>query len=298
MRAPAYNRRHSARRAPARAAERGQGDDGLKDLRNRVAVITGAASGIGLALARACASRGARLSLADVDLEGLERLHAELAVSGHEAIVVRTDVSQREQVEALRDATLACFGQADVLFNNAGVALSQTIEHMSYDDLHWLMGVNLWGVIHATKAFLPALQARPEAAIVNLSSVFGLVGLPTQGAYNTSKFAVRGFTEALRHELAGGPVHVMCVLPGGVSTAIARNARFHVASDGNRDHSASVERFARVARTTPQRAAETILAALERRRARCLVGSDARIIDWLQRLMPVGYWPVLQKLMR
>jgi NAD(P)-dependent dehydrogenase (short-subunit alcohol dehydrogenase family) len=270
----------------------------MRDLQHRVAVITGAASGIGRALAQACAARGARVVLADVDAAGLEVLRGEIEARGAEALAVPTDVSRREQVDALRDATLARFGQADLLFNNAGVAVSQTIEQMAYDDLEWLLGVNLWGVIHGTKAFLPLLRARPEAAIVNLSSVFGLVALPTQGAYNTSKFAVRGFTEALAHELAGSSVHVMCVLPGGVSTAIARNARFHVAPDGNRDHRVSIDRFARVARTTPAKAAATILRGLELRRSRCLVGADAKVIELLQRLMPVSYWSVLRRMLR
>ena len=270
----------------------------MKELRDRVAVITGAASGIGRALARACAARGARVVLADVDAAALDSLRAEIESNGGDALVVPTDVSGREQVEALRDATIARFGHADLLFNNAGVALSQTIEQMEYDDLEWLLGVNLWGVIHGTKVFLPVLRARPEAAIVNLSSVFGLVALPTQGAYNTSKFAVRGFTEALAAELAGTSVHVMCVLPGGVSTAIARNARFHVAPDGNRDHGAAVERFARVARTTPDQAAAAILRGLARRRTRCLVGGDAKVIELLQRLAPVSYWPILKRMLR
>jgi NADP-dependent 3-hydroxy acid dehydrogenase YdfG len=267
----------------------------MHDFADKVVVITGAASGIGRALAHNFAARGARLALADWNAEGLAATVR--ALSTTQVFSQQVDVGQRDQVFAFREAVVAEFGTVDAVFNNAGVAVSQRIAELSYDDFEWIVAINFWGVVHGTKAFLPDLLQRREALLVNTSSVFGLIAVPTQGAYNATKFAVRGFTEALRHELAGGPVHVMCVHPGGVRTDIARNARLHEAPDGATDKPASVRQFDRLARTTPEAAAAAIVRAAQRRRGRCLIGADAHAIDWLARLLPANYWALLGRLM-
>jgi len=267
----------------------------MKNLTDKVAVITGAGSGIGRALARACAAQGAKLALADVNLEGLNETVAGMLAD--RVLLQKVDVSKRAEVESFRDAVLKRFGAADLVVNNAGVAVSQTIEGLTYEDFEWIVGINFWGVVYGTKAFLPHLKTRPEAALVNISSVFGLIAVPTQGAYNATKFAVRGFTEALRHELAGTNVHVMCVHPGGIKTNIAHASRFHVGPSGEKDHAKSAQRFVNEVRTTPERAAEVILAGVASGEVRCLIGADARVIDWIQRLLPRGYWGLISRLM-
>jgi len=263
---------------------------------DRVVVVTGAASGIGRALARELGAAGAKLALADVDAEGLRETAALVGVERCLTAVV--DVADREAVERFATDVVARFGAVHVVINNAGVTVSETIERLGYDDFAWLMGINFWGVVHGTKAFLPALRQADEAAIVNVSSVFGLIAFPTQGAYNASKFAVRGFTEALRQELAGTRIAVHCVHPGGIRTNILRNARFYADAHGGADHADANEEFARLARTTPEQAARTIVAAVRRGRPRVLIGRDAWAIDRLQRWLPVRYTRVIGALLR
>jgi NAD(P)-dependent dehydrogenase (short-subunit alcohol dehydrogenase family) len=242
---------------------------------DRVVVVTGAASGIGRALAREFAAAGARLALADVDADGL---HETAALAGAErSFTAVVDVADREAVERFAADVAARFGAVHVVVNNAGVTVSETIERLGYDDFVWLMGINFWGVVHGTKAFLPWLRQVDEAAIVNVSSVFGLIAFPTQGAYNASKFAVRGFTEALRQELVGSRIAVHCVHPGGIRTNILRNARFYADAHGDIDHARANEEFTRLARTTPEQAARTIMAAVRRGRRRLRAGSTARV---------------------
>ena len=268
----------------------------MRRLDDRVVVITGAASGIGRALAREFAAAGARLALADVDTKGLRET---AALAGAErCLTAVVDVADREAVERFAGDVAARFGAVHVVINNAGVTVSQTIERLGYDDFAWLMGINFWGVVHGTKAFLPWLRQADEAAIVNVSSVFGLIAFPTQGAYNASKFAVRGFTEALRQELAGTRIAVHCVHPGGIRTSILQNARFYADAHGGSDHAGANEEFARLARTTPEQAARTIVAAVRRGRPRVLIGRDAWAIDRLQRWLPVRYAKVVGVLLR
>lgn len=268
----------------------------MQNLKDKVVVITGAGSGIGRALAFAASGHGAKLALCDVNKEGLAET-VELAGTS-EVISAIVDVSKRDQMEAFRDQTVEHFGHADLVINNAGVAVSQTIEDVSYEDFEWIMGINFWGVVYGTKAFLPVLKQRPDAAIVNISSVFGIISVPTQGTYNASKFAVRGFTEALRHEMAGTNLHVMCVHPGGIKTNIARAARMYVGPDGSTDHKTNADLFDTLARTTPEQAAKKIYKDLGNKKGRCLIGADAVAIDVMARTLPESYWKVAARLMK
>jgi NAD(P)-dependent dehydrogenase (short-subunit alcohol dehydrogenase family) len=259
----------------------------MKNFTDRVAVITGAGSGIGRALALDLAGRGARLALSDVDEVAVADTAARCEKLGAQARGYQLDVSDRAAMTAHADQVVAEFGRVNLVVNNAGVALMATVEDMSYEDFDWIVGINFWGVVHGTKAFLPHLIASGDGHLVNISSVFGFVGVPTQSAYNATKFAVRGFTEALRQEmlLEKRRVGVSCVHPGGIRTNIARDARAP-------ENSTSLQRatdFSRIARTTPEQAAKTILRGVERKRARILIGPDAYVFDAAPRLLGSGY---------
>jgi NAD(P)-dependent dehydrogenase (short-subunit alcohol dehydrogenase family) len=264
----------------------------MYSLEDKVAVITGAGSGIGRALAVELAAKGCRLALSDVNAAGLAETAALLPTR---PFTQPLDVSDRDAVYAHADAVKREFGTAHVVINNAGVALSQTIEDLSYEDFEWLMGINFWGVVYGTKAFLPMLRAQDDGVIVNLSSIFGIVTLPTQGAYHAAKFAVRGFTETLRQELSGSGVSAICVHPGGIRTNIARAARFYVSATGDTDRDKASRDFDKLARTTPEQAAKVIVDGIEQRSPRVLIGADARLLDRLQRWLPVAYPRVLAK---
>lgn len=255
-------------------------------LQGRVAIVTGAGSGIGRALAVALGREGAALALSDVDEAGLVETERQVGTLGVRVTTERVDVADRAAVHAHAERVVADFGRVHLVVNNAGVALDARIADMRYEDLEWLFGINFWGVVHGTKAFLPHLLRAEEGHVVNVSSVFGLVGVPGQGAYNAAKFAVRGFTECLRQELEldGARVSATCVHPGGIRTNIVRNARM-----AGQDQAALAAEFDRVARTTPERAAAAILRGVRRNARRVLVGPDAYAIDWLQRLVPTGY---------
>jgi NAD(P)-dependent dehydrogenase (short-subunit alcohol dehydrogenase family) len=260
----------------------------------RTAVITGAGSGIGRALAEALARRGCPLVLADVDEAGLAETAEPLDVP---VLARRLDVSDRWAQQQLAAEVRAWLpAPLGLVVNNAGVTLSQTVEHSSTEDVEWVMNVNFWGVVHGTQAYLPILREQDAGALVNVSSVFGIIAWPTQGAYNASKFAVRGYTEALRHELHGTGVHVACVHPGGVATNIVRSARHHVDDLGRTDPAGLQADFAKVARTSPAKAAATIIAGVQRGGHRVLVGPDARALDLLQRLAPVRYHDAIRRL--
>lgn len=267
----------------------------MYELNGKVAVVTGAGSGIGRALARLLAQRGCRLALADINEKGLQETAQGLP---GEVLLQKLDVSSRDAVYAFAEQVKARFGTAHVVINNAGVAVSETINDLKWDDFEWLMGINFWGVTYGTKAFLPTLLAQNEGAIVNLSSVFGIIAVPTQGAYNAAKFAVRGFTEALRHELRDTGVKAICVHPGGIKTNIARSSRFYKDPLGNRDAQATADRFERLARTTPEQAAATIVKGIEQGAPRVLIGADAYLIDRIQRWMPVRYYGLMHALMQ
>ncbi len=259
----------------------------MRSYAGRVAVITGAGSGIGRALALELAARGAVLALSDVDQTAAERTAQACRTSGAAARSWRLDVADRDAVFAHAQDVVDALGAVHLVVNNAGVALHGFVRELEHADMRWLMEINLWGVVHGSQAFLPHLISSGDGQLANLSSVFGLVAVPQQAAYNAAKFAVRGFTEALHQEmrLEGLPVAVSCIHPGGVRTAIAQHARVTTSTD-----KAELERvFARLARTSPEQAARTIVRGLERDRPRILVGPDARVLAALPRLLGARY---------
>lgn len=266
----------------------------MKTFGNKTAAITGAGSGIGAALAIHLAADGCHLALSDIDAKGLEataEIIRQKAPAGR-VTTTRLDVADRDAVHAWADETVAKHGSVNLVFNNAGVALGSTIEASTYEDLEWIINVNLWGVIYGTKAFLPHLKASGDGHVINVSSVFGLIGVPSQGAYNATKFAVRGWTEALRQELEleGAPVSATSVHPGGIKTNIASSARFSgMDAVTSMDENASKARFEKMFITTPDKAAETILKGVRRNARRVLIGPDAHAIDWISRIAPTGY---------
>lgn len=267
------------------------------ELANRTAVVTGAGSGIGRALALSLAQRGCHLALGDIDAAGLARTMELLDEQGTHDVRISTrvlDVADVDAVAAFPEAVLTTHPTVDLLINNAGVALGGTFAQLSADEFDWLFDINFHGVVHMTRAFLPLLQASDDARIVNLSSVFGMIAPPGQTAYVASKFAVRGFSESLRHELAGTQVGVTVVHPGGVATAIAERARHAVAittEEATRQRSSA----RKLLRLSPNIAGETIIKGIERRRDRVLVGSDAHAIAMLVRLLPVSYWKIIAR---
>lgn len=263
----------------------------MRTFDSKVIAITGAASGIGRALAVELARHGAHVAMSDVDRDGLDETAALVDDAGHEPHVADVDVAQREAVEDWANTVAAHFGAAHGIVNNAGVSLRCTVEEMSYEDFEWLMNINFWGVVYGTKAFLPHIRRAGGGNIVNISSVFGIIGVPTQSAYNAAKFAVRGFTESLRTEmlLEDAPVGVTCVHPGGVKTNIVRNGRIHDLTRFE-DVVDLVDDFdQRLARTTPESAARTIVEGMRHDRPRVLVGLDAVLIDRAQRNLPAAY---------
>jgi NAD(P)-dependent dehydrogenase (short-subunit alcohol dehydrogenase family) len=270
----------------------------VKDFNGRVAAITGAGSGIGRALANDLARRGAHLALADIDEVGLAETVGQCEGFGVKVTSSRLDVADREAVYDWADAVVADHGTVNLVINNAGVALGATVESVGYEDFEWLIGINFWGVVYGTKAFLPHLKASGEGHIVNLSSVFGLISVPSQSAYNAAKFAVRGFTDSLRMELEidGAPVSCTTIHPGGIKTNIARNARMDanvVALAGGQEKAWSD--FDKLAITSPKKAARQILTAVQRDRRRALIGPDAKVIDLISRLPGGLYQNVLAR---
>ncbi|HTN32647.1 MAG TPA: SDR family NAD(P)-dependent oxidoreductase [Marinobacter sp.] len=263
----------------------------MKNLKNKVAVVTGAGSGIGRALAQALATRGCRLALSDVNKAGLAETVATL--KGLDVKSYTLDVSDRDAIYAHADQVAKDFGQVNLIINNAGVALSASVREMTDEDFAWVMDIDFWGVAHGTRAFLPHLIASGDGHIVNISSVFGLIGVPKQSAYNAAKFAVRGFSESLRQEmkLENQPVSVSCVHPGGIRTNIANSARMGKSENGE----AQRKGFDKLAITTPEKAAEIIVKGIIKDESRILVGPDAWGIDVINRLLGSAYQPLVQR---
>ncbi|MFZ2158220.1 MAG: SDR family NAD(P)-dependent oxidoreductase [Bradyrhizobium sp.] len=263
------------------------------------AAVTGAASGIGRALALELAARGCDLALADRDETGLQALAAEIgkAQQQRKVTVHQVDVGVPREIEAFAQGAIAAHPGLNIVINNAGVALMGMFEEVDQAQMEWLININFWGVVHGTRAFLPQLSRQREAHIVNLSSIFGIIAPPGQTAYCAAKFAVRGFSESLRHELkmANSPVRLSVVHPGGVSTNIARNSRTGSGMTDNARRAQSIERFDAMAKTSPAGAAQRIITGIEKNQPRILIGNDARFMDLLQRFRPSTYWAVLAR---
>ncbi|MDQ1180952.1 SDR family oxidoreductase [Rhodococcus sp. SORGH_AS_0301] len=267
----------------------------MSEFRGRVAVVTGAGSGIGRALALELASRGARLALSDVDSVGLAATVAAVEQRGGEVRSDHLDVSERGSVLDYAETVRRHFGVVNQIYNNAGIAFHGDVEKTEFKDLERVIDVDFWGVVNGTKAFLPHLVESGDGHVVNVSSLFGLLSIPSQSAYNAAKFAVRGFTEALRQEMliARHPVHVTCVHPGGIKTAIARNA---TVAEGQDQKSVAEFFDRRLAKTTPEQAALVILRGVEKNKARVLIGNDARALDALARITGSRYQDIIVRL--
>jgi NAD(P)-dependent dehydrogenase (short-subunit alcohol dehydrogenase family) len=265
-------------------------------LKGGVAVVTGAGSGIGRALAQQLAAAGSSLALADINEEGLQQTAQSLGKDSPRITTHIVDVAKEENVKSFADEVKERHKRVTLLINNAGVSLHGDFQEVSLDDFRWLMDINFWGTVYGVRYFLPLLERERRAHIVNLSSVFGIIAPAGQVPYAASKFAVRGFTEALRHELEGSNVFVSCVHPGGIRTPIARHSRLGAATPVTRREE-NIARFERLARTPPETAAAKILRSVERRAPRILIGVDAYQIDFLQRLRPASYWKSLAKKM-
>ena len=264
----------------------------MTEIAGKVATITGAASGIGRATAIALAREGATICASDLDREGLAETAKRIESEGGKVSTYLLDVADKDAVFAFAQDIETSHGGADIVINNAGVAQIAKVEELAFDDFEWVMNIDFWGMVYGTKAFLPQLQAKGAGHIVNVSSIFGIISVPSQAAYNSAKFAIRGFTEALRHELQRTDIKVSCVHPGGIKTNIVRNARFLQSTQATaREEAASG--FDKIARTTPDRAAQVILKGIRKDKGRILIGMDAHLVDWMQRLMPASYGKVM-----
>lgn len=253
----------------------------MKDFHGRVAVITGAGSGIGRALALALRDEGCELALVDVNEARLREVQAEIGPV--RATIHVADVADRKRMAALADEVMAQHDRVDILINNAGVSVGADLRDHTLEDFDWIVGINLWGVVHGCKFFLEHLERSDDAYIVNLSSMFGLIGVPGQSSYCATKFAVRGFSEAIGAELADTNVRVLSVHPGGIRTAIAKDSRY--SSDMAKRHEKIVEFFERRA-MPPEKCAARIVAAMRKGKSRLLVAPEAFATDWIKRLFP------------
>ncbi|MBQ47296.1 MAG: hypothetical protein CMP10_07485 [Zetaproteobacteria bacterium] len=260
----------------------------------KVAVVTGAGSGIGRSICMNLAKRGCLVIAGDISAEkALETANLS------ENIEAKTiDVADRQQVFDLAKSVHEQHGQIDMMFNNAGVTISDSAADISYEDFKWLLDINFWGVVHGSQAFLPYLKQSKESFLINLSSVFGLVGIPGQAAYCASKFAVRGFTESLRLELSDTNVTTICVHPGGIKTDIARNAKFNRGALGAENHEELIKNFDTLAITSPEQAATKIINAIIKKQERPRIGIDAKLMDYVQRVMPASYYSLLGMLVK
>jgi NADP-dependent 3-hydroxy acid dehydrogenase YdfG len=267
-------------------------------INGRTAVITGAASGIGRAVAQRLAAHGCPVALADHDATGLEETAASIGGPGRSVLTRRLDVRDRQGLMTFAAETAAWApAPLGMVFNNAGVTVVQGVADAAPEDDEWVFDINFGGVVNGVRAFLPLLLEQDAGVIVNTSSVFGLVGIPHQSAYCASKFAVRGYTDALRQELRGTGVRAATVHPGGVKTNIVRNSRYRADFRGEHaDRESAAADFETLAKTTPERAAKIIHRGVERGRARILVGPDAVLLDVLARVAPTRYFDVIERL--
>lgn len=264
---------------------------------NKVAAITGAGSGMGRALALVLASRNCHVAISDIDSTGLEETRkivesaTSVTVSSHEL-----DVSNRQQVEQFANDVVERHGKVNMIFNNAGVSVSDTAEHMPYEDMEWLMNINFWGVVHGCKSFLPYFHDVDEAHIINTSSIFGVIAVPSQSAYNASKFAVRGYSYSLRQELMETNIAVSCVQPGGVKTNIVKSSRYVPQDNEAPTKEEFVSQFEEIANLTSEQAAQQILKGVQANKAQILVGRDAKVAAVIERIAPTGYFKLIKRL--
>ena len=261
----------------------------MKPLTDKVAAVTGAGAGIGRALATNLAAKGCHLAISDVNEQGLQETAG--LITNHNVKVTThiVDVANREQVYQYADDVVSQHGRANIIINNAGVSVADSIECVSYEDFEWVVGINFWGVVYGTKAFLPHLKKEPEGHIVNISSINGIIPNPLNGIYCSTKFAVKGFTETLCQELRGTSVGVSVVHPGGIKTDIVRHARIRRHINPNKTQEEMAADFdEKVAKNTADFAAQTILSGIEKNKQRVLVGGDAKFLDRMTRLFPAG----------
>lgn len=267
----------------------------MKNFKNKVAAITGAGSGMGQQLAILLAKAGCHLSISDVNEKGLAATVEAVKPYNVRVTSKKVNVADREQVKTWAAETVQNHGSVNMIFNNAGVALGSTVEGANYEDLEWIMGINYWGVVYGTKEFLPYIKKTGEGHIINTSSLFGLTAQPTQSAYNSSKFAVRGFTESLRQELdiENCGVSALCVHPGGIRTNIANDARMNDSLKSlGMNPEKSAKAFNKLLRMPAEDASQQILDAVLKNKRRLLIGNDAKAIDIMQRILPTGYQKV------
>ena len=261
---------------------------------NKVAAITGAGSGMGRALAEALASRDCHLAISDINSAALKETQARIESSASVSVSCHElDVADRQQVEQFAADVVDRHGQVNMIFNNAGVSVTDTVEHIAYEDFEWLMNINFWGLVYGSKSFLPYFKDVDEAHIINTSSIFGVIAVPSQSAYNASKFAVRGFTYAMRQELLESNIGVSCVQPGGVKTNIIRSSRYVATDNEAPTKEEFISQFEEMAGLTSAQAAEQILRGVLANKAQILVGRDAKTIALVERIAPTGYQKLL-----
>lgn len=266
----------------------------MKDLKGKVVAITGAGSGIGQRLAVNLAMEGCQLAISDIDSEGLQTTAQMVEELNANVSTHMVDVADRQQVYQFADEAARQHGGVDMIVNNAGVVVSESVEDINYEDFEWLFNINFWGVVYGTKAFLPYLKKRTEGHVVNISSINGIITWPNHSPYCATKFAVKGFTEVLLQEMRKTNIRVSCVHPGGIKTNIARNTKFYK-GPGREDMSKedAVNAFEKAAMTTADKAAGIIIAGIRKNKRRILVGADARLMDFMTRLFPVQFVKIM-----
>ncbi len=265
----------------------------MKNFKNKVIVITGAGSGIGRALANEFHKKGAQLALCDYDEQGLNETTSSIKSAYAEVL----DVSKKESVFKFRDNVINQFKQVDIVINNAGVALGQlSFREMTLEQFEWVVNINLWGVIYGSKAFIEDIVQRPEGCVVNISSLFGIIGVPEQTAYCATKFAVRGFSEALRIELSNTNVNVVSVHPGGIKTNILHNSKGWKKEVNKEEQIKKI--YKKAFKHTPEKAAKTIIKGIEQKKGRVLIGEEAVLMDLAARSAPENYTAIIDKVIK